>query len=136
MKQFFTLLFVLLIFCDAGFSQSKTRYSYLTVTLRERHDWLTDERYLELEADLNIPKLSVIDSLVNYKTRAKTNTGAQLYYTSKDTAHVFFNYFRTVAECLEFLDDHDWQLFSILGNTSGNSGDVRTYPVYYLRKEK
>jgi hypothetical protein len=136
MKQFFTLLFVLFVFSDRGFSQTKTRFSYLTVTLRSRHDFNFGGRYLELVTDKDNPNSAVIDSLVNYKTWPGSNTGTEFYYKRKDTSHVFFNYFRSVAECLEFLDDRDWQLFSVLGNTNGNSGNISTEPVYYFRREK
>lgn len=136
MKQIFTLLFVLSVFSDTGFSQGKTRFSYLTVTLRSRHDYWNGGSFLELETDKGNPNFAVIDSLVNYKTWTASNTAVAFYYKAKDTAHVFYNYFRSVAECLEFLDDHDWQLFSVVGYTSGTNGNISTEPVYYFRKER
>lgn len=136
MKQFFTLLFALIVLAEQGFSQAKARFSYLIVTLDSRHDWTNGGRYLELVSNKDDPNAAVIDSLVNYRTRATANTGAEFYYKRKDTSHVFFNYFRSVAECLEFLDDHSWQLFSVLGYTSGSGGNISTDPVYYFRKER
>ena len=136
MKQFFTLLFVLFIFSDPGFSQGKSRFSYLTVTLRSRHDYWNGGRYLELVTDKDNPNSAVIDSLVNYKTWTASNTGTELYYKRRDSSHVFYNYFRSVGECLEFLDDCNWELFSVLGNTNGTGGNVSTDPVYYFRKER
>lgn len=136
MKQIFTLLFVLVVSSNHGFSQGTTRFNYLTVIVQVKRDILNGVRFLEIVADRDNPNSGLIDSLVKYKSRTAANTGAQFYYERKDSSHLFFNYFRTVSECLEFMDDHNWQLFSILGNTYGTNGNISTEPVYYFRKEK
>lgn len=137
MKQFFTLLFVLSFFSGAGFSQGKTRYSYLTVSLESRREGLLNSKwYLELVTDKGNPNAAVIDSLVNYRDRASIKTAAEFYHQRKDSSHVFYNYFRSVEEYLDFMDDHGWQLVSVVGYASATSGDIRTNPVYYFRKER
>ena len=135
-ETIFYAAFCTFYFLWSQFSQGKIRFSYFTVTLRSRHDYWNGGRYLELVTDKDNPNFAVIDRLVNYKTWTASNSGTELYYKRRDSSHVFYNYFRSVAECLEFLDDCNWELFSVLGNTNGTGGNISTEPVYYFRKEK
>lgn len=137
MKKLFFILFILAcVSSNKSFSQNKAKYHYLTLTMGAGYDSENDEFYWTVNTEKDNPYAAVIDSLVKYRPKLKKNGVAELYYLRKDTSHIFFNYFRSRSECLQFLDERGWELYHIFSDISNNMyKSISTNPVFYFRKE-
>lgn len=133
-RHIFTLLILSIICFYHGAAQKKAKYQYLIIQTSTHLDWDNDSIYVSLITDKENSNAAFIDSLVTYKAKLRKNKDIRFYTQNPGTNQPMFNYFKSVSECLQFLDENGWELFQVYGNTSG-SNSVTTQPYYYLRKE-
>lgn len=137
MKQ--SLYFLSLLFCCLlsfeSYSQSIKKYTYLIVRVNLAFDNDVDKQYYRIDPELENPNANSIYNLVKYNTKLKSKGVAAMYNSKVDTSTVLFNYFTTISEALQFLDYKGWQLFSIYNDVQGNSNNISSQAIYYLRRE-
>ena len=136
MKKLFFIFFILTCVCsNKSFSQNNAKYHYLTLTMGAGYDSENEFFFGTIITEKDNPYAAFIDSLVKYKPKLKKTGVAELYYLRKDTSHIFFNYFRSTSECLQFLDEQGWELYHLFSKIDGINNVINTTPIYYFRKE-
>jgi hypothetical protein len=116
-------------------SQSSAKYKYLIVRINIAFDNDTEKNYYRIDAEPNNHISNGVNALVKYNTRLKTKNTVN-FYPNNDTAKAMFNYFSSISEALQFLDENDWQVFSIQTVIIGSANSINSQPVYYLRSEQ
>lgn len=124
-------LFFLPVCCFLAFvssAQTAKNFSYLIVRMQVKHDPETAKAFYKLEGEANNPNSNIINALVKYSYKEKAKEVAAMYGGKNNGNTIFFNYFNSVSEALQFLDERGWQLFSVVAPEHAET-------VYYLMKE-
>jgi len=143
-------MFVILTICFTSvmYSQTGPRVAYIIIRIDGQWDYARSRNFIKINAETGNPMASEIYNLKEYvSTKKAVNSGASFYCEKNDTTSVYFNYFLTATEVMQFLADHDWQLITVNTEVSSNyeniqEGDkyipvtkILSRPVYYFKKE-
>ena len=147
-RRFILVTASILIFSTSLFSQADSRVTYIIIRLDGLWDYTRNKNFIKINAEAGNPAASEIYNLKEYVSAKKAvNPGASFYAEKNDTASVYFNYFLTATEIMQFLADHNWQLITVNTEITSSydniqSGDklvpvprVFSRPVYYFKKE-
>jgi hypothetical protein len=147
-RQFILVAAYILIFSTSLFSQTGSRVTYIIIRVDGLWDYTRNKNFIKINAESGNPAASEIYNLKEYVSAKKAvNSGASFYSEKNDTASVYFNYFLTATEIMQFLADHHWQLVTVNTEITSSydniqSGDklvpvtsVFSRPVYYFKKE-
>lgn len=106
------------------YSQVAPKVTYIIITIGGQYDYARSRDFLKITAETGSPNASEIYGLQEYRSAKKAvNTGASFYAEKNDTTTVYFNYFSTATEIMQFLADHNWQLVTVnteIGSTYEN----------------
>lgn len=147
-RQFILVTASLLVLSTSLFSQSAPRVTYIIFRLDGLWDYARSRNFIKINAESGNRAASEVYNLKEYISGKKAvNSGASFYSERSDTTSVYFNYFLTATEVLQFFADYNWQLITVnneIWSSYDNvqSGDklvpvtkVLSRPVYYLKKE-
>jgi hypothetical protein len=146
----FLLIIISIIILTSGYSQENTKNTYAIVSIEPGIYDKPNKRYwCKIKAE-SIKKYSKeINNLINYSMEKNAvNTGASFYFEKNDTTSVYFNYFLSTTEAMQFLADHKWQLVTVNNEIISDYDNVKdgesklvpvsriySRPVYYFKKE-
>ena len=136
MKYYLIFLVFLCFTSFQSFSQSSKHFSYLIITIHSRYDNVNEKGYYSIQAEEG----DSIIALINYSAKQRTKKAVLFYGALTDTAKIYFNYFASTSQALQYLDERGWQVLTIISSISRYDGNIYnilyTTPVYYLRKER
>jgi hypothetical protein len=143
-------VFVILTICLTSVinAQTGSTVTYIVIRIDGQWDYARSRNFIKINAETGNSMALEIYNLKEYISAKKAvNSGASFYSEKNDTTSVYFNYFLTATEIMQFLADHNWQLITVNTEISSDyeniqEGDryipvtkIRSRPVYYLKKE-
>jgi hypothetical protein len=147
-RQFILVAALAILFSTPLFSQSGSGVTYIIIRLDGLWDYTRNKNFIRINAEAGNPAASELYNLKEYISAKKAvNSGASFYSEKNDTTSVYFNYFLTATEVMQFFADHSWELITVSNEITSSydniqSGDklvpvprVFSRAVYYFRKE-
>jgi hypothetical protein len=127
--------------------QAEPRETYLIVRIQKQDGKQVDKFYYTIEAEpFNDYALDLYNLEPFKKNYFVPKAGVAFYYNRPDSATLYYNYFKSETEALDFMGKQNWRLVTVLNEissgykTAGIDIDgppyttVSSRPVYYFRK--
>lgn len=147
MKTIFTSL--LLLISSVVFSQGKVVNQYLLVRIDVNYNKLAKQYYCIINAESGCDSAELFYSLKKFDTKKDAdNAGAILYPGKNDSVKLYYNYFSSPTQVLNFISNNGWELVTVYTETSSGSAiadngnieqrypitTVSSRPVYCFKK--
>lgn len=137
------------IFLQPSHAQMKSNETYAIVSVETNYDKTKKIYWCSMKAESGGKYSKEITSLVKYSSDKNTSLpGIAFYHEKKDSSLIYFNYFLSTTEALQFLADHGWQLVTVNNNFISDYENVKdgegklvpvtkltSIPVYFFKKE-
>lgn len=134
MKTIFTMLFYCM--SAAVFSQEKTQAQYLLVRIDGGYNKPAKQYYSMINAEPGCDSAGIFYGLKKFDVKKDAvNTEAVLYPGKNDSVHLYYNYFSTPTQALNFISKNGWELVNIYtetfsGSTIADNGNIeQRYPI-------
>lgn len=139
------VLFVLLsLFIVApSFGQVETVETYLIVRIKKQDNRRPENIYYTIEAEPhNVNALDIYDLVPFNREYFVKKPGVEFYNNHPDTATLYYNYFKSETEALDFIGSQKWQLVTVVPEISSGYRESGNMPfttissqlLYYFRK--